>query len=395
MMLRNGRVAQRLFAGVCAGVLSLASLAMAQAQSTSYTLIADRAVMPDGSLRANVAVEVRDGRIARVIAADQVAANANARRLPAGAVLAPGLIDLASSLGVEGSQVEDTSAIDAEVNIEDGFDATDRSLRIALEGGVTSAMVIPAPRTIVSGHTFTTRTAPGTGAVNATASLVMNLSSSAYNAQRGPTSRAGLLFELRTALNGAKDQPASNRSALSRAVRGEMPVVLICETVEEIDSAMMLIGEYGLNATLAITDAAIEVVDDLAEAEVPVVFGPLDFNSSRRSLMLPGLLAKAGVNVGFHGSLPAREPESLRTTAALAVRYGMDPAAARRAMTSTAASIAGAADRLGAIREGLAADFVIYSADPLRLDARVLEVHVNGRRQYVAPSAKEDHDLDS
>ncbi len=62
----------------------------------------------------------------------------------------------------------------------------------------------------------------------------------------------------------------------------------------------------------------------------------------------------------------------------------MDPAKARQAMTSTAAAVAGVADRVGAIRPGLDADIVVFSDDPLRLDARVLEVYIDGVRVYDA-----------
>lgn len=389
MVQRNAVFVQRLFALVIAGVMSLVVSGAAVAQSESYTIIAERAVMPDGTLRANVAVEVRGGKIERVVEADRISANANVIRLPKGAVLSPGLIDLASSLGVEGSQVEDTKTIDPAVEIRDGFDKRAPVLRRALEAGVTAAMLIPAPANIVSGQTFTVRTHPSNSA-EAGASLLINVSSSAFDFQQGPTSRAGLLFELRNALKDAKAQPADVKTPMTLAVRGEMPVVIACNTVEEVDSALMLIAEYGLDATLAISDAAIELVDDLAEAEVPVMYGPLDFGSSRRSLVLPGMLASKGVTVGFIGDLPAREPESLRTTAALAVRNGMDAAAARRALTSDAARIAGATDTLGAIRAGLSADLVVFSDDPLRLDATVLEVHIAGQRVYAAPHDTHD-----
>ena len=62
----------------------------------------------------------------------------------------------------------------------------------------------------------------------------------------------------------------------------------------------------------------------------------------------------------------------------------MDPAAARRAMTITPARVAGVDDRVGAIRAGMDADFVVFSDDPLRLDSAVLAVYVDGLRVYHA-----------
>lgn len=65
----------------------------------------------------------------------------------------------------------------------------------------------------------------------------------------------------------------------------------------------------------------------------------------------------------------------------------MDPAAARRAITSVAAKAAGVASRVGTIEPGRDADLVVFSDDPLRLDARVLAVYVDGVRVHAAGKA--------
>jgi imidazolonepropionase-like amidohydrolase len=62
----------------------------------------------------------------------------------------------------------------------------------------------------------------------------------------------------------------------------------------------------------------------------------------------------------------------------------MQPAAARRAITIAPAQTAGVADSIGSIVPGRDGDLVIFSNDPLRLDAKVLEVYVKGIRVYAA-----------
>ena len=86
--------------------------------------------------------------------------------------------------------------------------------------------------------------------------------------------------------------------------------------------------------------------------------------------------------VVFAGGSPGQGYDSLRLSAALAVRYGMDPADARLAITSRAAELAGVGDRVGSLRPGYDADLVVFSDDPLRLDARILEVYVSGVRVF-------------
>ena len=73
-----------------------------------------------------------------------------------------------------------------------------------------------------------------------------------------------------------------------------------------------------------------------------------------------------------------------RAAAAVAVRNGMTPAAARRAITSAPAAALGISDRVGSIERGRLADLVVFSGDPLDLRSRVLAVYVRGRRVFVA-----------
>ncbi len=53
-------------------------------------------------------------------------------------------------------------------------------------------------------------------------------------------------------------------------------------------------------------------------------------------------------------------------------------------MTINAAKVAGVAGRVGAIAPDKDADLVVFSQDPLRPDAKVLEVYVRGVRVYSA-----------
>ncbi len=65
-------------------------------------------------------------------------------------------------------------------------------------------------------------------------------------------------------------------------------------------------------------------------------------------------------------------------TAALAVRYGMSPEGALRALTLAPAEVAGVADRVGSIQPGKDADLVVVTGDPLDLSSRVDEVILEG-----------------
>ena len=69
---------------------------------------------------------------------------------------------------------------------------------------------------------------------------------------------------------------------------------------------------------------------------------------------------------------------ALRDQAALAVRHGLPREEALRAVTSRAAALAGAGDRVGTLAPGRDADLVLFDGDPLEPSSRVLLVAVDG-----------------
>ena len=93
------------------------------------------------------------------------------------------------------------------------------------------------------------------------------------------------------------------------------------------------------------------------------------------------LLSAAGVQLALGGAEVhdfAATESSLIHQARLAVKWGMDPAQALAACTSTAARICGVGDRLGSIEAGKSADIVFWSANPLDADSKPILVMVDG-----------------
>src|SRR5207249_4438475 len=135
--------------------------------------------------------------------------------------------------------------------------------------------------------------------------------------------------------------------------------------------------QYWLTARLAHTADNVQIAGDLPRGTL-VVVGPYSFGAPARVLQGAAALERAGVKVAFSGDTPRNEGNSVRVTAALAVKYGLDAGAARRWMTANAAEAAGVAGRVGKIEAGMDADLVVFSGDPLRLDSRVLGVYIKG-----------------
>jgi imidazolonepropionase-like amidohydrolase len=93
------------------------------------------------------------------------------------------------------------------------------------------------------------------------------------------------------------------------------------------------------------------------------------------------VLSRRGVGVAFGSSGSLVDPA---VTQALAVRFGLDPRLAIAAWTSVPTELFGLAGSLGTIRAGADADVVVWSGDPLSLQAAVERVYVDGQLVYSA-----------
>jgi imidazolonepropionase-like amidohydrolase len=379
------------------GVALAAALVLAgAAHAQDRTILVGTVLKPDGTLAPNSAVVLVAGKVNAVLPADQVKPDAKdtVRRYDAypGAVISPGLIDLRSAAGALGQTAEHLHPVDPALSASEAIDAASPFFRDALEAGITAVMVTPAENNIVGGAAATVRTwspAGGASTLRTDGPMTFNLGTSVLDVNQGPTSRSGALAMLRDALAVAKkDTSPDNR--LARVLKKETDALVACEGAEDVDAAARTFGEYALTPNLVLDTSALEAVDDLAGSSLTVVLGPLTFSSSLKELSAPARLQKANLDVAFAGRTPLVAPVGLRVTAALAVRYGLDPARARRAMTSASAKVAGVADRVGSLEPGKDADIAIFSADPLRLDARVLEVYVQGTRAYERPTPAQD-----
>ncbi len=348
------------------------------------TLLAGRVVRPNGTLKDHLAVLVQDGKIKSLGPADE-APGEQTRRFGPETVICPGLIDLFSSIGAVGQAVETASFIYPDARAVDAVDPRHPDFQQALRSGITAAIVAPAPGNLVSGVCVSFRTFVDGGKLDVLRDdgpLIFAVGEGVWREDRAPTSRAGALRELRTLLRKARQANAPPR--INAGAAGQLDALVVCPTGHDVDTARRGLGGLFGRFGVVHTADALELVADLKGSRQPVVVGPYTFESSRRVLLGAATLAKSGVQVAFLGGFPESPPQGLRITAALAVRHGMDAAAARRAITIAPAKVAGLADRIGAIAPGKDADLVVFSRDPLRLDAEVLEVYVKGVRVYAA-----------
>ena len=175
--------------------------------------------------------------------------------------------------------------------------------------------------------------------------------------------------------------------ALSRVLRREIPWRQHCHRADDIATAMRMAREFGYELVIDHGTEAHLLADQIAAASIPVVIGPLFTSRSKvelrnRSLANPARLAAAGVTIAITTDHPVVPIHFLIHQATLAVKEGLDPETALRAVTINPARIIRCSDRIGSLAVGKDGDVVIWSGDPLDVMSRAELAFVDGREIY-------------
>jgi len=372
--MRSGAV---LMSAVLAGCIGGSALA------DRVVLLPERLVSPDGTLVADRAVVVQNGLIVRIDDASALADDPDAMRVDG--VLSPGLISLASSLGVSEANATSDSVL-PELRVADSFDPTDPALLTAARSGVTGAMIIPAPTNVICGTSaFVATYAPsGDWFIDADGPMVFSFGPPVYDLNLGPTSRSGAIVILRQALDRANRGEGDPR--LIEVMKGERDAVAYCPAIDDVDAAFRVFDRFGVEIRVIHNEESRLLAEALESTPTPVAMGPYGFTTPSWILAGAGQVSQTGSSVALIGGDGVNPGLSLRTTASLAVRYGLSADQARRGMTRTAAEYAGVENSVGSIERGLRADLVVFSGDPLRLDSSVNWVMIGGE-WVVRPAA--------
>lgn len=220
---------------------------------------------------------------------------------------------------------------------------------------------------------------------------------------RRPTTRMGVdwvfrkaLYDARRAatglpLHGADVPPAEALPVLRAVLAGDVPVRVQARMQNDIFSALRLAREFGLSFTLEEATEAYRCLPQLKAAGVPVILGPLFMEptgwrantseTQRPRLNSASQLAEAGITFALTAQ-ELREEDGLVRQGMIAVRHGLAPGAALRAITAVPAEMIGFKDELGTLAVGARADLVAWSAEPFDATSRPRLVLIDGRVVY-------------
>lgn len=172
--------------------------------------------------------------------------------------------------------------------------------------------------------------------------------------------------------------------AMVPVLKGEMPLHINVDSKKSILNALKWIEEKGLEKVVLVGVAeGWRVAEEIAEAGVPVIAGPMLSTPTRasdrydRPYANPGIMAQAGVKV----ALTSGETENVRNlpfNAGFAAAYGMGKEEALKAVTINAAEIFGMADELGSLEVGKRANLFVADGDPFETRTQIPYVFIDG-----------------
>jgi imidazolonepropionase-like amidohydrolase len=357
---------------------------------------------------------VRDGKIEKIGPESEVAVPEGATVIDARDRWAmPGFIDLHCHIGGSMRDINDmVHPTNPELSTRPTIDPDNENLKMAVAGGVTTVNYIPGSGTNLSGFGTLMHTAGG----KSIDSLIVRFPGSmkvaqAWNPERHGgdlgASRMGMWWSLRKLLDRARDyndawtayEKGLNRIQPEKRedlepMRGlfqrKYPVLIhTADPRDVMGTVRMFHDEYKLPCIISHGEfGGYKVASELAKRDLPANIGPRIFDyrfplEEGRILGIPAKYMEAGVKrLSLNTDSPVVPQEDLGFQATMAVRLGLDPRAAIRALTIEPARAILIDDRLGSLEPGKDADLILTTGDPLDVRNHVTWVMIAGQVVY-------------
>ena len=326
-----------------------------------------------------------------------------------GKVVTPGLIDAHTHLGVYAEPAEwsaedgnETSGpVTPAMDALDAINPSDIAFDDALSGGVTTVMIAPGSANPVGGQCVVVKTVrrPTVESMlmRRHAGLKIAFGENPRrvygNKQKAPVTRMATAYLIRETLQKARDYlkkkdtkeftPDFGMDAVLRVLRHEMPLRAHAHRADDIMTALRIAREFDVEIVLDHCTEGHLIAEELSRRQARAAIGPQLITRAKmelkdKSYRTPAVLAEHGVQFALVSDHPVVPNLFLSVYAGLAVRFGLAPAAALKAVTLDPAEILGIADRVGKLAPGYDADIVVWSGEPLELASRPEKIWVGG-----------------
>jgi len=335
-----------------------------------------------------------------------------------GATLLPGFVDAHSHVGVwgnaEGVEGDDgnetTDPCTPHLRALDMVNPTDRCFAEAAAAGITTVMCGPGSANPIGGQFLTLKTAGSKlideRVMKAPAAIKFAFGENPKMVYRerseAPVTRMATAAIIREQLFKAQrymaaleksqndteaDPPEFDMKceALLPVLRREIPVHAHAHRADDIFTAIRIAKEFNLRLTLVHATEAADIADELLAHDIPAIIGPVLCDRSKpelaqHSIMTAARLERAGASFAIATDHPVIPVQYLPLSAGLAIRGGLSPERALRAITIDAARLCGVDARVGSLEVGKDADIVMVSDEFYEVTSTPEMVFVNGRK---------------
>lgn len=355
-----------------------------------------------------------DGKIAAI--GTDLTAPADAAVFDAdGLEVYPGFVDAHTHIGLDGYGIgyegcdynEMNDIWTPQLRAIDGINPRDPSLADARRAGVTCVCTGPGSANVLGGTFLAMKTVGNRVDKMVVRDPVAMKCAFGENPKRCyrdkcDSTRMSTAAFLRGALMQARDygarkqaangditkMPAYNQKleALLPVLAREIPLKAHAHQANDIFTALRIAREFNLRLTLEHVTEGHLIVDELAgEKDVPMAVGPSltfasKFELQNKSWSTPAVLTAAGCHVSIITDSSVIPQQYLPLCAGMAIKAGMDPFDALKAITLNPAEHIGVADRVGSLEVGKDADVVITAGSPFEVLTEVKAVFIDGVR---------------
>ena len=173
--------------------------------------------------------------------------------------------------------------------------------------------------------------------------------------------------------------------ALLPVLEGEIPLKAHAHQANDILTAIRIAKEFDVRMTLEHCTEGHLIAEELSKENYPCAVGPTlthatKFELQNKTFDTPRILSQAGCMVSIITDSPVIPQQYLPLCAGLAVKAGMDPYEALKAITINPARHLGVEDRVGSLECGKDADIVVCNGSPLDYSSTVELVLIDGKK---------------
>lgn len=397
-----------------AAVLRLAALVALTSTTGAFAQLAVRGktvhTMAGAAITDGIVV-VTDGKITAVGPADQVKVPDGYQTLQA-EVVTPGLIDAHTVVGLSGiynhkhdqDQLERSAPIQPELRALDAYNAREKLVGWVRSFGVTTIHTGHAPGELISGQTLIVKTTGNTveqALLVDPAAVAATLGKAALKKEKGktPGTRGKQMSLLRQEFIKAREYVKKRETAeadkkpernlrheiIARLLAGEMPLMVTCQKVQDIASALRLAEEFDLKLILDGAAESYLLIDKIKAAGVPVIVHPSMIRAwgeaENMSFETAAKLHAAGIPIAIQSGFESYVPKTrvVLFEAGIAAANGLSFDDALASITISPARILGIDNRVGSLEVGKDADLALYDGDPFEYTTHCMATLINGQ----------------